>query len=103
MRTTLEIPDDIFKKAKLQAVQEGVTLKDVVTRALERELTPGSSSAALRKARAGRLFKMLDKARNTRPGKQGKTIADRKSTRLNSSHHFSSYAVFCLKKKNKIY
>src|SRR6202166_336865 len=26
---------------------------------------------------------------------------DRKSTRLNSSHHFISYAVFCLKKKNK--
>src|SRR6202167_5829606 len=25
--------------------------------------------------------------------------ADRKSTRLNSSHHFISYAVFCLKKK----
>src|SRR6202167_4047451 len=25
---------------------------------------------------------------------------DRKSTRLNSSHHFISYAVFCLKKKN---
>src|SRR6202158_6445062 len=24
---------------------------------------------------------------------------DRKSTRLNSSHHSSSYAVFCLKKK----
>src|SRR6202163_837380 len=24
---------------------------------------------------------------------------DRKSTRLNSSHHFISYAVFCLKKK----
>src|SRR5256884_5980328 len=26
---------------------------------------------------------------------------DRKSTRLNSSHGYSSYAVFCLKKKNK--
>src|SRR5690625_5676399 len=26
---------------------------------------------------------------------------DRKSTRLNSSHVASSYAVFCLKKKNK--
>src|SRR5438105_8556800 len=25
---------------------------------------------------------------------------DRKSTRLNSSHEWSSYAVFCLKKKN---
>src|SRR5699024_12776265 len=28
---------------------------------------------------------------------------DRKSTRLNSSHVSISYAVFCLKKKNKIY
>src|SRR5438105_12992618 len=27
---------------------------------------------------------------------------DRKSTRLNSSHEWISYAVFCLKKKNKI-
>src|SRR2546422_4104291 len=26
---------------------------------------------------------------------------DRESTRLNSSHRYSSYAVFCLKKKNK--
>src|SRR5688572_31696769 len=28
-------------------------------------------------------------------------LADRKSTRLNSSHSQISYAVFCLKKKNK--
>src|SRR5690606_41936217 len=28
-------------------------------------------------------------------------LADRKSTRLNSSHVKISYAVFCLKKKNK--
>src|SRR2546427_5440299 len=31
----------------------------------------------------------------------GGTGADRKSTRLNSSHSQISYAVFCLKKKNK--
>src|ERR1041385_9313101 len=29
--------------------------------------------------------------------------ADRKSTRLNSSHGYISYAVFCLKKKKKVY
>src|SRR2546429_6811818 len=29
------------------------------------------------------------------------TQADRKSTRLNSSHGYISYAVFCLKKKKK--
>ena len=28
------------------------------------------------------------------------TERDRKSTRLNSSHGYISYAVFCLKKKN---
>src|SRR5688572_32239445 len=28
-------------------------------------------------------------------------LSDRKSTRLNSSHSQISYAVFCLKKKNK--
>src|SRR5256886_12533738 len=31
----------------------------------------------------------------------GLTSQDRKSTRLNSSHSQISYAVFCLKKKNK--
>src|SRR5687768_18336788 len=28
-------------------------------------------------------------------------VGDRKSTRLNSSHGYISYAVFCLKKKNQ--
>src|SRR5438552_13106145 len=44
-----------------------------------------------------------------RPGRRGlladppgaaEAVADRKSTRLNSSHQIISYAVFCLKKKN---
>src|SRR5256885_3935163 len=34
--------------------------------------------------------------------KQSPVPADRKSTRLNSSHLVISYAVFCLKKKNRI-
>src|SRR2546429_4997409 len=33
---------------------------------------------------------------------QGDAHRDRKSTRLNSSHGYISYAVFCLKKKKKI-
>src|SRR3989449_8585036 len=32
----------------------------------------------------------------------GPELIDRKSTRLNSSHGYISYAVFCLKKKKKI-
>src|SRR5690606_14452445 len=47
-------------------------------------------------ARAARFF-----AENF-PGKSMYAVkADRKSTRLNSSHVKISYAVFCLKKKNK--
>src|SRR5437588_4447436 len=33
--------------------------------------------------------------------RDGAANSDRKSTRLNSSHTVISYAVFCLKKKNK--
>src|SRR2546430_12632875 len=41
---------------------------------------------------------------STRPRQRttpSKNSTDRKSTRLNSSHSQISYAVFCLKKKNK--
>src|SRR3989304_5815301 len=38
--------------------------------------------------------------RPRRPPRRPVTL-DRKSTRLNSSHGYISYAVFCLKKKNK--
>src|SRR2546430_4998135 len=40
-------------------------------------------------------------AANDRPADAWLTIADRKSTRLNSSHSQISYAVFCLKKKTE--
>src|SRR2546422_3803296 len=33
--------------------------------------------------------------------RDGLVLEDRKSTRLNSSHGYISYAVFCLKKKKK--
>src|SRR3712207_8475627 len=37
-----------------------------------------------------------------RVGDRGRLPADRKSTRLNSSHANISYAVFCLKKKKSL-
>src|SRR2546422_5403179 len=41
-------------------------------------------------------------ARDASPvGAPGDAWPDRKSTRLNSSHGYISYAVFCLKKKKK--
>src|SRR5439155_23675322 len=41
-----------------------------------------------------------DRVRLHRVGPARRDEADRKSTRLNSSHVAISYAVFCLKKKN---
>src|SRR5437867_8561659 len=40
-----------------------------------------------------------DRCLPIRPRVPGEADADRKSTRLNSSHRTISYAVFCLKKK----
>src|SRR2546422_5348333 len=44
---------------------------------------------------------MLFKTTSLSAGTWALAIADRKSTRLNSSHGYISYAVFCLKKKKK--
>src|SRR2546422_3908451 len=41
------------------------------------------------------------RGRAARADSVGALHADRKSTRLNSSHGYISYAVFCLKKKKK--
>src|SRR6478736_9130053 len=54
---------------------------------------------------AGRPLLRLADERRAGPPRQGRgtlvRAADRKSTRLNSSHSQISYAVFCLKKKKK--
>src|SRR5690554_7387396 len=50
------------------------------------------------------LHHVADDLRHYHPdqhGDVGRVLVDRKSTRLNSSHVRISYAVFCLKKKNK--
>src|SRR5207245_3921845 len=57
-----------------------------------------SSMAALTIAPLQDLLNLGAEARMNVPGR----ARDRKSTRLNSSHGSISYAVFCLKKKNKI-
>src|SRR2546426_4299348 len=41
----------------------------------------------------------MSRHRGAKPERRYELLADRKSTRLNSSHLVISYAVFCLKKK----
>ena len=71
VRTTLDIPDAIFKKTKLKAVHEGVPLKVVVTRALEREVSGGmpdaASNAAIEDAHAPQLhFLAMNRAERSK-------------------------------------
>ena len=38
MRTTIDIPDSLMKKAKKKAIEEGITLKQYFTQTLEKDL-----------------------------------------------------------------
>ena len=69
MKTTLEIPNPLFKKVKVQAAMEGLKLKDVVASALSAYLTrprPPSKEAVkpcpfpLVRGKAGLLMKQMN-------------------------------------------
>lgn len=38
MRTTLDLPDDVLRRAKIEAVERGATLRQLVIDALQREM-----------------------------------------------------------------
>lgn len=42
MKTTIDIPEELYKKAKIRAVETGRTLKDLVITSLEKELEPSA-------------------------------------------------------------
>src|SRR2546428_3892058 len=67
---------------------------DPATRTRTEQHSSGVGSARSRPDRNGERFL-------AHPGPTRLESADRKSTRLNSSHDQISYAVFCLKKKTK--
>src|SRR2546422_5996805 len=64
-----------------------------------RRVYRGRSVAALRERRLARRHRVANA--DVRDGVVAVAV-DRKSTRLNSSHGYISYAVFCLKKKNNL-
>ncbi len=45
MKTTLEVPDILFRKAKATAAERGQSLKDFVTEALREKLVAGADRA----------------------------------------------------------
>jgi hypothetical protein len=46
MKTTIEIPDRLFRKAKSKAAERGQTLKQLVTEALQEKLAVSFGKAA---------------------------------------------------------
>ena len=49
MRTTLDLPDELLKRAKIEAVERGTSLREIAGTALERELNRAPESKAVRK------------------------------------------------------
>jgi len=46
LKTTIDIPESLYKQAKIRAIERGQTLKQIVLDSLERELN-GNSSASI--------------------------------------------------------
>jgi hypothetical protein len=46
VKTTLEIPDPLFRKAKAKAAERGQSLKQLVTEALQEKLAGGQHKAS---------------------------------------------------------
>ncbi len=64
MKTTLEMPDKLFRRAKATAAQRGQSLKQLVTAALERELVgpaPGTKTSRRKRAEVEAFLRELDK------------------------------------------
>ena len=45
MKTTLEIPDPVFRKAKVKAAERGIPLRQFVTEAVEEKLAAAPATA----------------------------------------------------------
>jgi predicted transcriptional regulator len=67
MKTTIELPDDVFLKAKVLAAERRITLKDIMVQALTLFMqTPPEAEEKKRRAALKRLLKGM-KAANTEP------------------------------------
>src|SRR5256884_3934902 len=87
-------------KAVLRRLQRGAHLRGVVRVVVDEGDTAHLAADLEAPADALESPDRFHRGGNRHPDQNGDSRADRKSTRLNSSHGYISYAVFCLKKKN---
>jgi hypothetical protein len=50
VKTTVEIPDDLFKRAKVLAAQEGLSMKQLIAESLQQRVATRSKEAGLEPA-----------------------------------------------------
>src|SRR5256885_11870413 len=104
IRLTAEVQQHIGRN-QIRAV--AMTSTDGVVRGMEVVDTGKPITVPVGQASLGRILNVLgepvDEGDPIPPDAERWPIQDRKSTRLNSSHLVISYAVFCLKKKNRIF
>lgn len=70
MRTTLDLPDELLKRAKIAAIERGLTLRELVGSALAKDLASGPTPAPARPRVKFPLFSSV------RPGSLELTTAD---------------------------
>jgi hypothetical protein len=70
MRTTLDLPDQLMKRAKIAAAERGVTLRELIGSALARDLAAGPPPSGVRKRVHFPVFS------STRPGSLRLTNSD---------------------------
>ncbi|MCG3197844.1 MAG: hypothetical protein GHCLOJNM_02336 [bacterium] len=56
MRTTLDLPDEVLRRAKIAAVERGTTLREIVRQALTHELGLADEAPTPRKRTAFPIF-----------------------------------------------
>ena len=61
VKTTIELPDDLYCKAKAVAALRGQSMKDLITQLLQREIgAPPAATAGARKKAAGKFSRELE-------------------------------------------
>jgi predicted transcriptional regulator len=67
MKTTIELPDELFQQAKVMAAERGMTLKDIMVQSLKLWFrTPAEDVEKKRQATVKRLLQAM-RASNTEP------------------------------------
>lgn len=60
VKTTIEMPDDLFRKAKAVAALRGQSMKDLITQLLQREIGKTAVPAGSRKKTADKFARELE-------------------------------------------